>query len=112
MTVTAKALIESAYAANSQTTQYTAPTGCRTIIDKLTASNNTAGAVTFAVNLVPSGGAAGASNLIYSASIAANTVAEITASEGHVLEAGDFISTLAGAASSIVIRASGREVTG
>jgi hypothetical protein len=110
MSVVAKPLITAKHAENAQTTQYTA-TGVRTIIDKFSAYNGTGGAVTLAVNLVAVSGAAGASNLIMSKSINAGEAYTFPEVVGHVLEAGGFISTLAGAATSIVIRASGREVS-
>lgn len=111
MTVTAKTLIASKKAEGVQTMQYTAPASTRTILDKMTATNTTAGAVAITVHLVPSGGTAGAANVITSASsIAAGAVYTFPELVGHVLSEGDFISTLAGAAASITIRASGREV--
>jgi hypothetical protein len=112
MTVIAKPLFEALQAANAETTQYTAPVGTRTIIDKFTGTNTTAGAVTLTVKLIASGGAAGAGNTIVSAkSLAAGECYTFPEIVGHVLAPGDFISTLAGAAASITVRASGREVT-
>ena len=111
MTVTVKPLIPAKYAENAQTTQYTA-TACKTIIDKFTVTNTTAGAVTFACNLVASGGAAGAANLIIDdKSIAAGECYTCPELVGQTLEPGGFISTLAGAATSLTISASGREIT-
>ena len=110
MTTTVVALIKSKQAESAQTTQYTS-TGLKTIIDKFTVTNTTAGNVTFAVNLVPSGGAAGSSNLMFSKSILAGQTYTWPELIGHVLEAGDFISTLADAATSLTIRAAGRQVT-
>ena len=111
MTVNVKVLIEAKDAENAQTTQYTA-TGLRAIIDKFTATNHTAGAVNLSVNLVPSGGAAGATNLINSAkTLAAGETYTFPELVGQVLAAGDFISTLASAAASVNIRASGREIS-
>jgi hypothetical protein len=110
MTVTAKPLIATKYAENSLTTQYTAPSNTRTIVDKMTATNNSASAVTFSVYLVPSGGSADGAELVASISVGANTIEEITVVEGHVLAAGDFIATNCGTATALVIRASGREV--
>jgi hypothetical protein len=111
MTVTVKNIIPRKQAENAQTTQYTA-TNCKTIIDKFTATNTTAGAVAFSANLVASAGAAGASNLIISAkSIAAGECYTCPELVGQTLEPGGFISTLAGAATSLTISASGREIT-
>ena len=111
MTVTSKPLILSKYAIAGETTEYTA-TGLRTIIDKMTGYNGTGGAVTLTVKLVPNTVAAGASNITVSRAIAAGATDTFPEIAGHSLEPGGFISVLAGAATSIVIRCSGREVTG
>lgn len=111
MSTTSKPLITSKYAANSETTEYTAPSGIRTIIDKFTSYNGTGGGVALTVKLVPNGGSAGASNVIYSKTIAAGETYTWPEIVGHVLESGGFISVIAGAGSSIVIRSSGRENT-
>jgi hypothetical protein len=111
MTVTVKNVIPRKQAENAQTTQYTA-TNCKAIIDKFTVTNTTAGAVTFAVNLVASAGTAGASNLIIDDKpVAAGECYTCPELVGQTLEAGGFISTLAGAAASLTISASGREIT-
>lgn len=111
MTVTAKVLIESKYAEAAETIQYTAGAATRTLIDKFTATNVTAVAAVITVRLVPSGGTAGASNAIsYLQSIAPGASYAFPEIVGHTLATGDFISTLAVTASSLVIRASGREV--
>ena len=58
-----------------------------------------------------SGGSAGSSNVItYSKSIAAGDVYTFPELIGHTLQPGDIISTIAGTASALTIRASGREV--
>lgn len=112
MTVTAKPLIAAKQAENAATTQYTTPTGTRTIIDKFTATNTSASTATLSVNIVTSGGAAGDSNtIIKTKSLAANETYTFPEIVGQVLAAGDFISTIASAASAITIRASGRELT-
>jgi hypothetical protein len=111
MTVTAKPLIEAKDCETAQTTQYTTPAGTRTLIDKLTATNTGAGTASISVNLVPSGGTAGATNLITKTkALAAGESYTFPEIVGHVLAAGDFISAVASAAG-ITIRASGREVT-
>ena len=112
MTVIAKALLGAKYAENSQTTQITSPTGVRTLVDKFTATNVTASAATLSVNVVTSGGAASAANLILDGkSLAAHETYTCPELVGQILNAGDFVSTIAGTASAIVIRASGREVS-
>lgn len=112
MAVTAKPLFEALQAAAAETTQYTAPAGTRTIIDKFTGTNTTAAAATLTVKLIASGGVAGAGNTIVSAkTIQPGETYTFPELVGHVLAASDFISTLAGTAAAITIRASGREVS-
>ena len=111
MTVTVKVLIPAKIAEASQTTQYTA-TNVTTIIDKFTATNYSATAATLSVNLVTSGDTSGNQNLITKTkTLAAAEVYTFPEIVGQVLIAGGFISTIAGAASAINIRASGREVS-
>lgn len=111
MTVTVKPLIPAKTAENAQTTQYTA-TGVTTIIDKFTATNYSGSAATLSVNVVTSGDAAGNQNLIVKTkTLQANETYTFPEIVGQVLASGGFISTLAGTASAINIRASGREVT-
>lgn len=111
MTITVKTIIPAKTVENSQTTQYTA-TGVTTIIDKFTATNYSAAAATISVNLVTTSYSAGNDNLITKTKTLqpseTYTFPEIV---GQVLNPGDFISTLAGTASAINLRASGREVT-
>ncbi len=109
MTVTAKCLVEGKYAENAQTTQYSAPAGTRTIIDKFTGYSPAGG--TLAVNVVASGATAAALNLKVSKTLAANETYTFPELVGQILNAGDFISALPGGASTVVIRVSGREIT-
>lgn len=112
MPVTAKPLILAKYAADTLTNEYTVPAGTRTIIDKFTATNISGGAVTLNVHIVPPGGSADNSNKILSSvSIASNATLDSAAMQNQIMSATGFISVSASAASSIVIRASGREVT-
>jgi hypothetical protein len=111
MGVTVRVLIPAKQAENSQTTQYTA-TNVKAMIDKFTATNTSAANVTLSVNLVASGGSASAANLIVDArTIAPDETYTFPELVGQVLEAGGFISTIASAATSLTIRASGREIT-
>jgi len=110
MTVTVKNIIPRKQAENAQTSQYTAD-NCKTIIDKFTVTNTSGGNVTFAVNLVAAAGAAGAANLVLTRTIQPNETYNCPELVGQVLESGGFISTLAGAATSLTISASGREIT-
>ena len=111
MTVTVKVLIPAKIAEATQTTQYTAA-GVTTIIDKFTATNYSASAATISVNLVTVAGTAGNLNLITKTkTLQPSEVYTFPEIVGQVLGAGDFISTIAGTATSINIRASGREVS-
>ena len=112
MTVTTKVLIAAKQAENTQTTQYTAPTSTKAVIDKFTVTNTTATAASLSVNLVTTSGSPSASNLILDTRVIAPdetyTCPELV---GQVLDAGGYISTLASAASALTIRCSGREIT-
>jgi hypothetical protein len=111
MAVNVKNIIPPKQAESSQTTQYTA-SNCKCIIDKFTATNTSASNVTFSVNLITPSGTAGDSNLILdSRTIFPYETYTCPELVGQVLESGGRISTLAGAATSITIMASGREVT-
>lgn len=113
MTVTAKNLVETKFAEVAETTQYTA-TNVRAIVDKFTATNVTALAATIVVKIVPVGGTAATVNAITPVatplSIAANSTYLFPEVVGQALNPGDFISTIAGTASALVIRISGREI--
>ena len=111
MTVTVKVLIPAKTAEATQTTQYTA-TNVTTIIDKFTATNYSATAATISVNLVTASGSAGNDNLITKTkTLQPSEVYTFPEIVGQVLSPSAFISTIAGTASAINIRASGREVT-
>lgn len=111
MAVTVKNIIPPKQAENAQTAQYTA-TNCKCIIDKFTVTNTNTSNVTISVNLVASGGSAGNSNLIVKTrSVVPGETYLCPELVGQVLEAGGFISTLASAATSLTITASGREIT-
>jgi hypothetical protein len=111
MTVTVKVLVPAKIVEATQTTQYTA-TGVTTIIDKFTATNYNSAAATISINLVTSAGSAGNLNLITKTkTLQPSEVYTFPELVGQVLNPGDFISTIAGTASSINMRVSGREVT-
>jgi hypothetical protein len=111
MAVTISNIIPAKTAENTQTTQYTS-NGVQTIIDKFTATNYNAAAATISVNLVSPAGSTGNDNLIVKTKTLlpteTYTFPELV---GHVLPNGGFISTIAGTASAINIRASGRLVS-
>ena len=109
--VTVTVLVPAKTAENSQTTQYTS-TGVTTIIDKFTATNYNAAAATISANIVTSGDTAGNQNLIVKTKTLqpteTYTFPELV---GQGLTSGGFISTIAGTASAINIRVSGRVVS-
>lgn len=111
MTVTVKVLIPAKTAENTQTTQYTA-SNVTTIIDKFTATNYSAAAATISINLVTGAGSAGNDNLITKTkTLQPSEVYTFPEIVGQVLSPSGFISTIAGTASALNIRASGREVS-
>ena len=111
MTVSVKVIVPAKTVENSKTTQYTA-TGVTAIIDKFTATNISGSAATISVNLVTTAGSAGNTNLITKTkTLQPSEVYTFPELVGQVLSAGDFISTIAGTASAINMRVSGREVT-
>lgn len=111
MTVTVKVLVPGKTVEASQTTQYTA-SNVTTIIDKFTATNYSAASATISVNLVTTAGSAANQNLITKTkTLQPSEVYTFPELVGQVLNPGDFISTVAGTASAINMRVSGREVT-
>ncbi len=111
MAVTARVLVPPKQLENTQTAQYTA-TNVRAIIDKATVTNTSASNVTLSVNLVTVSGSASSSNLIIdNRTIVPDETYLCPELVGQVLEAGGFISTIAGAATSLTMRVSGREIS-
>lgn len=111
MTVSVKVLIPAKIAEDTQTTQYTA-SGVTAIIDKFTATNYSASAATISVNLVTGADTAGNQNLIVQTkTLQAGETYTFPELVGAALAPSGFISTIASAATSINIRASGREIT-
>jgi len=110
MTVTIENIIPAKDAEIVDTAQYTS-SNVKTIIDKFTATNVSAGTLTLSVNLVPNAGSATNTNLIIDAQpVAVNETFTFPGLVGHILTTGDFISTNA-SATGLTIRASGRVVT-
>ena len=111
MAVQVRVLIPSKIAESTQNTQYTA-TNVTAIIDKFTATNYDTSARTISVNLVTSLDTPGNNNLIIKTKTLlpseTYTFPEVV---GHILAPGGYISTLASTATSISIRASGREIS-
>ena len=111
MAVTTTTLISAKTAENAQTTQYTS-TNLTTVIDKFTATNYSASAATISVNLVTNGDTADNDNLIVKTkTLQPSETYTFPELVGHVIRNGGFISTIAGTASAINIRASGRQIT-
>jgi hypothetical protein len=111
MAVTISNIIPAKTAENSQTTQYTS-NGVQTIIDKFTATNYSANAATISVNLITAAGSATNDNLIVKTkTLQPSETYTFPELVGHVLPVNGFISTIAGTASAINIRASGRLVS-
>lgn len=111
MTVSVKVLIPAKQVETAQTVQYQA-TGVTTIIDKFTATNFSAAAATISVNLVSPSGTEGNENLIVkSKTLQPSETYTFPELVGAAISPNGFISTIAGTASSINIRASGREIS-
>jgi len=111
MTVIVNVLIPAKVAENTQQTQYTS-NGVKTIIDKFTATNFSASAATISVNLVTTAGTAGNANIITKTkTLQPSEVYTFPEIVGQVLNNGDFISTIAGTAAAVNIRASGRQIS-
>ena len=111
MAVNVKVLIPAKIAENTQVTQYIAQ-NVSAIIDKFTATNYSAAAATISINLVTQFDSSGNQNLIIKAkTLLPSETYTFPELVGHVLQPGGFISTIAGTASAINIRSSGREVS-
>lgn len=111
MTVTVKNIIPRKQVENAQTTQYISDLAV-TIIDKFTVTNTSAANVTFSANLIVATSSAGDSNRVLSLRpIAPGETYTCPELVGQVLEAGGFISTLAGTSVSLTMSASGRVIT-
>lgn len=111
MTVTVKVLVPAKTAEDTQTTQYTA-SGVTALIDKFTATNYSGLAATISVNLVTAAGSAGNDNLIVKTkTLQPSETYTFPELVGAALMPSGFISTLAGTASAVNIRVSGREIT-
>lgn len=111
MAVTAKKLFTPALLTASAATYYTVPANNRTIIKKLTFTNNDAVARAVTVYLVTYTTTADTSNiLIKTHSIGAGQTYECYEAEGHTLNDGDFIQALADSAGVVNIQCSGVEI--
>jgi len=111
MTITPTVLIEPKLAEATNTVQYTAD-GVNAIVDKFTVTNNGAAPATITINVVTNLGADDAPNRIVNArNIEVGECYTCPELVGQVLVDADYISTTASAATTLTIRASGREIT-
>jgi hypothetical protein len=111
MTVTVKTFVPPKHMEATQTTQYTT-VAAKALIDKATVTNTDTVNRTFSVNLVQSGGSAGATNLIIDdRTVVPGETYLCPELIGHELEPGAFISTIASSAAALTLRVSGREIT-
>jgi hypothetical protein len=111
MTITPTVLIEPKLAEATNIVQYTAD-GVNAIVDKFTVTNNGAAPATITINVVTNLGTADVSNRIVNArNIEVGECYTCPELVGQVLVDADYISTTASAATTLTIRASGREIT-
>jgi hypothetical protein len=109
MPVTPRCLIETKHAPGAVAQQFAAT--AKTIVDKFTATNTGTNEATLTLHLVPSGATVGPSNKVLEVLIEQGKAYLCAELVGHILEPGDVIAGGADVASTIAIRASGREVT-
>ena len=109
-TITPTVLCHAKSMESTQTTQFTATSA--TVVTKCVVTNTSSAAVTFSLNIVPSGGSVATSNkVIASYSIAAGASYQCPEVVGHTLAKGTVISTIAGTASVLTLRISGNVYT-
>ena len=102
-----KKLGQGAITTGGGTLIYTVPTGIRTEVLDINISNSGATALTCALHLVPVGGTAATTNVLFpTVTIPANTLVQWTGIE--VLNAGDFIQGI-GSAAGITVNITGSE---
>ena len=110
MAATAKRLFGPVQLTAAAVTQYTVPASTKCRVTELLACNAGTVDVTLTVHFVISGGSAGATNKVIAGLIIA-VGQTVPFPLNTVLEAGDFISALAGAINSINLMGSGLEIT-
>jgi len=98
--------------AAADTTLYTCPANTRVRIVAGTVTNDAAVAKWISFHRVPSGGAVGDANIIINQKVIGDkesyTLPEIV---GHILEAGDFISSITETAATLTVHLSGIAIT-
>jgi len=108
MANTAKRLASAQLTATAAT-YYTSPAATKCIVTQIILTNVTGNNATASVSLVNSGGTPGASNRIVE-QVAVPAYGVVTLDLKQVLEASDFVSALASAATAVNIRISGVEI--
>ncbi len=111
MTVTPKKLFTPAQLTSALATYYTVPASTRTVLKKVTLTNDGSAPETITVHLVETGGTAGVTNIALKAkAIGPGETYEAYEIEGHIMNAGDFIRALASTASKVNLHISGVEI--
>lgn len=109
MTTTQTVILDTQYISDSAT-NYVATN--KTIVDKVTVTNVTTGRVVYDAHIINSGDALGVVNkIIDGRGVEPSRNDYAYELVGHVLDAGDAFSFVAGAADSLNIRVSGRVIT-
>jgi len=112
MTVTVQVLVPPLQLATGATTQYTVPSGTRTIIDKASVTNTDSVNRSFSVNLVTAVDSPGNQNLIIDDRVVVPGETYLCPELiGQAMTPGSYISTTASAATALTLRITGREVT-
>lgn len=103
-----KRLVDGAQLTAAAVTYFTVPDNSLTTISALSVTNTTATARTVTVYLVPSGGAAGAANVICSARVVApGETYNVAGAIGQTLAAGGTIQAMSDTAAALTLVASG-----
>jgi len=107
MSIDVSTLVQPKYIENSSTVQYTS-SGVKTIFDKIIVHETTGANITLVINVVESGDTAGTDNQFFNGTILANETNNLPELAGLELDPGDFVEMVAGTASALTLRISGR----
>lgn len=113
MATTPKRFVSGSQLTTGTATYYTAPSNTKARITQCVITNTSAGAETAKVHLVPSGGSADDTNVVFDdsvTSVAAGETKTITGAIGQVLEAGGTIQAIASAGTALTLVVSGYEI--
>lgn len=111
MATTQTTLVESKFLENIQTDQYIA-NNVKAIVDAAVISNSGTTGVLVSINIVPAGSTSGGANrLISNRYMAPGDTYSCPEIVGQIIRPGAKISAIAGAASTIAFRVSGREIS-